>query len=293
MEWNPELDHEEPERPRDPTVDRAKDALRAHFRDNATSVFYQQQVCVLFEDPFFHWITVSALQELTAEGRLLREQVALPGGTYPLNVYRVPSHRNWRRQARRMVERVAHYSSSDFARAVGRQGEVMFDAALPRYGFVPRARDVREWQGRRWEQTEHDLDRVFEADGRFYGVEIKNTLKYIPKAELEIKMAMCRFLGLRPLFIMRFAPKAYMNDLWRAGGFGLLFKDQLYPFGNETLAAQVRAELRLPVHCPPTVPDGHVQRFVKWHNGQIQAERARAVQNVDSGGNQQEPPVNR
>ena len=53
---------------------------------------------VLFEDTFFHWITVSALQELTAEGRLIREGVTLPGGTYPLNVYRVPSHRNWRRQ---------------------------------------------------------------------------------------------------------------------------------------------------------------------------------------------------
>ena len=102
MEWHPEIEDEEPaERPRDPTVDRAKDALRAHFRDNPTSVFYQQQICVLFEEPFFHWITVTALQELTAEGRLLREQVALPGGTYPLNVYRVPSHRNWRRQARR------------------------------------------------------------------------------------------------------------------------------------------------------------------------------------------------
>jgi len=104
---------------------------------------------------------------------------------------------------------------------------------------------------------------------------------------------MCRFLGLRPLFIMRFAPKAYMNDLGRAGGFGLLFKDQLYPFGNEALAEQVRAELRLPVHCPPMVPDGHVQRFVGWHRKQVGEEAARGVQNVDSRADQQEPPVNR
>src|SRR5262249_24949858 len=158
-----------------------------------------------------------------------------------------------------------HYSSSDFARAVGRQGEMMFDAALPAVGFAPRGRDIREWQGRRWTETEHDLDRVFEADGRTYGVEIKNTLKYIPKGELDLKIRMCRFLGLRPLFIMRFAPKVYTFELYKAGGFGLLFKDQLYPFGNERLAETVRAELRLPVHCPPTVPDGHVQRFVGWH----------------------------
>lgn len=291
MEWHPEIEDDEPARPRDPVVDRAKDALRAHFRDNATNVFYQQQLAVLIEDEFFHWITVSALKELTGEGRLLVEEVPMPAGTYPLRVYRVPSHRNWRRQAYRLVEQVAHYSSPEFARAVGRQGELMFDAALPRFGFVPRARDVREWQGRRWEQTEHDLDRVFEADGRFYGVEIKNTLKYIPRTELQIKLAMCRFLGLRPLFVMRFAPKVYTYDIYRAGGFSLLFKDQLYPFGNETLAEQVRAELRLPVHCPAAVPDGHVQRLTTWHQRQVQAAEAQPVENVDLRVNQQEPPV--
>src|SRR5438445_7911604 len=111
MDWFPEIHEDEAERPRDPTVDRAKEALRAHFRDNGTDVFYQHQLAVLFEEPFFRWITVSALHELTAEGRLIIEEVPLPGGTYPLNVYRVPSHRNWRRQAQRLAERVAHYSS--------------------------------------------------------------------------------------------------------------------------------------------------------------------------------------
>ncbi len=41
MEWHSEIEDEEPaERPRDPTVDRAKDALRAHFRDNLIDVNY-------------------------------------------------------------------------------------------------------------------------------------------------------------------------------------------------------------------------------------------------------------
>src|SRR5207249_12201035 len=107
---------------------------------------YQKQLEVLFEDVYFHWITVTVLYELTEEGRLIREEVPMPSGLYPLRVYRVPTHRNWRRQAYRLVETVAEYSSNDFARAVGRQGETMFDAALPRFGFMPRARDVREWQ---------------------------------------------------------------------------------------------------------------------------------------------------
>jgi hypothetical protein len=94
---------------------------------------------------------VRALYELTEEERLLREELPMPSGTYPLRLYRVPTHRNWRRQAYRLIERVSNYSSNDFARAVRRQGEAMFDAALPRFGFMPKARDVREWQGRRWE----------------------------------------------------------------------------------------------------------------------------------------------
>jgi len=272
-------------------VDQAKDAVRLFFRENQTNVFYQQQLAVFFENVYFHWITVRALYELAEEGRLVREELPMPSGTYPLRVYRVPTHRNWRRQAYSLVERVSEYSSNDFARAVGRQGEAMFDAGLPRFGFMPKARDVREWQGRRWERTEHNLDRVFEADGRAYGVEIKNTLKYIPKVELSLKIEICRTLGLIPLFIMRFAPKVYNYELVQAGGFSLLFKDQMYPFGNERLAERVRAELRLPVHCPPAVPDGVVQRFATWHQKQVEVARARAVENVDLGSNQQEPPV--
>jgi len=250
-------------------VDKAKDALRHLFRERPTGVFYQQQLAVWFEDVFFHWITVSALRELAAEGRLIRDEVAMPAGTYPLRMYRVPSHRNWKRQATRLVEMVAHYSSSDFARAVGRQGETMFDAAFPRFGFMPKGRDIREWQGRRWDRTEHDLDRVVEADGRAYGIEIKNTLKYIPRSELLIKIDMCRTLGLIPLFVMRHAAKAYNFEIIRAGGFSLLFKDQLYPFGNEALAERVRRELELPVHCPAAVPDGVIQRFLTWHEKQV------------------------
>jgi hypothetical protein len=39
-----------------------------------------------------------------------------------------------------------------------------------------------------------------------YGVEIKNTPDYIPRAELHIKLAMCGHLGLVPLFVVRMAP---------------------------------------------------------------------------------------
>ena len=141
----------------------------------------------------------------------------------------------------------------------------MFDAALASVGFLPTARKVRTYAGRVWAATEHDLDRVFERDGVAYGAEIKNTLKYIPRDELTVKLRMCKYLGLRPLFIVRMAAKSYIHEVRLEGGFTLVFKFQLYPFGQKPFADTVREALRLPVDCPARIADGTVQRFLKWH----------------------------
>lgn len=151
----------------------------------------------------------------------------------------------------------------------------MFDAALPTVGFMPKGKDVRDYGGGKWEKTGHDLDRVFEYEGVGYGAEVKNTLDYIPAEELETKIEMCQFLGLKPLFIMRYAPKNYMNRIIQAGGIGLLFEQQLYPYGYEALAKRVREELGLKVDCPTRVADGVMERLVKAH--QWQKRKAKGV----------------
>ncbi len=132
-------------------------------------------------------------------------------------------------------------------------------------GFVPRGRDVNAWNNRVWERSGHDLDRVFERDGVAYGAEIKNTLPYIDREELDIKLEMCAWLGLRPLFIMRASPKSYNYQIIRRGGYVMIFGAQLYPFGHDTLVERVRAELGLPVNSPRAIPGGTLQRFVAWH----------------------------
>lgn len=124
---------------------------------------------------------------------------------------------------------------------------------------------MRSYGERRWTETGHDLDRVFERDGIAYGAEIKNTLPYIDRNELEVKIRMCKHLGLRPLFIVRMAPKNYINDVWEQGGYTLVFKYQLYPFGQKPFADRVRERLRIPVDCPARIADGTVQRFLNWH----------------------------
>lgn len=261
-------------RRRDAKTDEAKVAIRRLFEEHADRVFYVRQLQVLLEDKFFHWITARALDELEEEGFVRAEMAplmsrlhvgTLPGAETAIRLVWFRGNRYWRRRAETVRKLVAQFSSPEFGRALGRHGEQMFDAALPRAGFLPRARNVREYRGGSWTATAHDLDRVFERDGVAYGAEVKNTLDYITLDELRVKLRMCEVLGLKPLFIVRMAPKSYVEEVRRAGGFTLIFKFQLYPHGHGDLAERVRRELGLPVDCPAAVADGTVRRLLNRH----------------------------
>jgi hypothetical protein len=202
------------------------------------------------------------------------EREVLPG-TGNITFYHATTHRYWRRQAQEVIALVSRFSDPAFTAGLGAQGELMFDAALASVGFLPTARKVRTYAGKAWITTEHDLDRVFERDGVAYGAEIKNTLKYIPRDELSVKLRMCKQLGLRPLFIVRMAAKSYINEVRLENGFTLVFKFQLYPFGQKLFADTVRGALRMPVDCPTRIADGTVQRFLKWHLKTLQRVEAR------------------
>jgi hypothetical protein len=253
---------------RDPVVDQAKDDLRNFFAGEPESVFYQRQLQVIFEKKYFHWITSHALSELAQEGSISAQSLPLSGtgtATGTITVYRPNAYRYWKRQADEIVKLVSRFSQPPFTAALGAQGEMMFDAALSTFGFMPIGRKVRTRGELQWSRSGHDLDRVFERDGVAYGTEIKNTLGYIERSELEIKVAMCHYLGLRPLFIVRMAPKSYVNFVEQEGGFTLIFKYQLYPFGEKTFADEVRTKLRLPVDSPLRIEEGTVKRLADWH----------------------------
>jgi len=144
---------------------------------------------------------------------------------------------------------------------------MLLDSALARAGFMPAPeKNVSEWNGVKWTETKHNLDRIVTKDGISYGVEIKNTQNYIPRGELRLKIELCHHLGLRPLFIMRFAPKSYIEEVRRAGGFTLLFEHQMYPLSHIKLMREVRSTLNLKIDCPSDVQSGHIQRLLNWHN---------------------------
>ena len=65
------------------------------------------------------------------------------------------------------------------------------------------SRNTREYQGRVWETSEHNLDFIFERDGIAYGIEVKNTLGYMDREEFLLKIKLCEWLGIKPVFVCR------------------------------------------------------------------------------------------
>jgi len=283
--------------PRDSQIDAAKRFLMDEFFPrNQNRVFYSQQIQVLLEDDwaieqivgerrsgFFHWITGKALRELAAEGAVrsqllplgdyrpeLGEEVGDDLGGTTIRYFWSPKNRYTPRAIARSLKLVKSFSAPNLSHAIGNNGESMFDAALPKLGFMPQGENVNEWRGRKWVLTKQDLDRVFVRDGVCYGVEIKNTLSYIRKETLRSKLAMCRFLDLVPLFIMRASPKSYNHLINTEGGFALVFRWQLYPMGQDELIREVRETLMLPVDSPRAVEQGTVERLLKWHRWKFQ-----------------------
>lgn len=225
--------------PRDKVVDQAKEALEEFFRANPEDVFYMQQLEVFFEKQFFHWITSTAINELIDEGFLNSEEHLLLGETRIKFVFK-KGHRYYKRQINEKLQVVREYSDPTIAGACGRQAEVLFFNALAHRGFLSQGQNINGYAGKKWEATDHDLDFILEKDGKTYGAEVKNRWSYIDKDELDIKLAMCDFLGIKPLFIMRGSPKHYNNMIWKAGGYAMIFEAQIYPFGQRDLVKRIK-----------------------------------------------------
>ncbi len=164
-----------------------------------------------------------------------------------------------------MINILRRVFDPEFAHAIGRHDELMFDAALGRNGFRAEAKNTNTWNNKTWIETNHNLDRIITRDDVAYGVEIKNTQNYIPRQELLTKIRLCRHLNVKPVFIMRFAPKSYMFEIIQNGGFGLLFEDQIYPWGHASLLQEVKQQLGLKVQCPRDIKEGDMQRLLNWH----------------------------
>lgn len=241
--------------------------IKELYENNKESVYYIRQLQIKFERKYFHWITNNALIGLYKIGYLKDLRIPKEKGT-STRFFIHRSNRYAKRTINKYEKIIEEYSQDHITRSCGHRAEDLFCKALAMRGFMPVTTKVREHRGRRWEKTGHDLDFIFEKDNIGYGCEIKNTLGYIDKEELETKLEMCSYLRIKPFFIMRWSPKTYNKMIIDNGGHVLLFETQIYELSQEKLVRKIKDILGLPVICSKAIPDGIIDRFEKWHNRQ-------------------------
>lgn len=99
-----------------------------------------------------------------------------------------------------------------------------------------------------------------------YGVEVKNTLGYMEQDEFDIKLQMCNYLGINPLWILRNAPKNQFDQMKAEDGFILKFWAQIYPPTQEPLVRDIWNLMRLPVAVWIEIPLKVINLFLRHHN---------------------------
>lgn len=255
--------HEDVER-RDPEVARVKEYIREFFLTQQEEVFFSRQIEIHFEDDYFHWITKRALRELEEEGFIKAEMRDYSdGGRLKLMWYK--GYRYYKIAAKKVVKLVEEYSQQRITRAIGLNGEHLVLEGFATKQFLTLGRNTKKFGDKEWLETEHNLDFIFERDGIVYGVEVKNRLGYMDEDELNVKIRMCHFLGIKPLFIVRMIPRTWTYEIIKNGGFALILKYQLYPIALMDFAQRVANNLKLPVDSPQALEEGTMKRFIDWH----------------------------
>jgi hypothetical protein len=251
-----------------PKVDDSEEAkararLLAHFEDHPEAVFYSRQLEVLFEREYFHWVTNPALRRLVEEGRILSEARALDLGS-EIKLLWNRKYRFYKRAASEVFDLVNRYSSAASDGTLGLQGEHLVLAAFARQRYVLTGEATKQHEGKEWGKTEHNLDFIFEKNGVSYGIEVKNTLRYLDLDEFVTKVRLCLNLGLKPVFAVRALPRTWIDALFHAGGYAMIMQYQFYPWTHADLAQEIRRKLGLPVDTPKKIEAGTMQRFENW-----------------------------
>jgi len=254
----------EPEPQPDPIAVAASKDLRKFFSRRRMPYYIGQLEC-MFEKKYFHWVTHSAVRLLINDGFLKESNTVIAGN--PMTFVHRPNlsaavlnkHIN---AAKRLLKIVW---SEEMAKMRGTHLEALVRAELRANGFLIVGIHTKQYRDKEWTETGHDLDFIAElGNGEAIGLEVKNTLPYIPKKEFELKLKMCEYFGVRPVFAARWLPKNYIYQAYRKRGFGWLFEYQAYPLGHERLCEQLQKRLSFPVMVMTELPPKSQELFSKW-----------------------------
>ena len=155
---------------------------------------------------------------------------------------------------------------------IGKHLQYLVKTELRSNNFTIISENSNQFHDKVWTETGHNLDFIAtHQSGLSIGVEVKNTLPYIPRKEFDAKLRMCKYLGLKPVFAVRWMPKSYIYEAYHNnGGFGWLFEYQAYPLGFEPICNKVVKTFGFPVKVMPELPADAQSRFSNWVKKQSQ-----------------------
>ena len=263
-------------------LDSVKEDIKSFFGDSAhrafsygsratscdnNSLFYKKQIQVIFENYYPHDVAGKAVNALIADG-FLKEELRKIGIKKAITIIFVfnKSRRYVSTEIKERSNIVERFSDDEMNDGCGKYAESLFNHMFEKNGFTISARNANSFAGKRWRKSRKDLDFIIEKDGIGYGVEVKNTFDYIPQYEFEEKIEICNYLGLLPLFPVRFASPQQYQMMKKSNGITLSFKTRIFPPGNRKLVTDIWNHFRLPVNIWYDILQPIENGFLNFHN---------------------------
>jgi hypothetical protein len=290
--YGPEDEFHHPQTPIDQS---AADLFKNHFfnvrGDPIKTPYFLKQLQVLYEPDYFPWVVSNALRLLESQeiiksftGQSLKEMAKLKHLSrirFFVNSMTANNDVEFERlktRAYNICKVVNQYSHPEITSYVGRHLQTLVWYELRAQGFKIVSKDTNEYNGKKWTASGRDLDFIAEHNsGKLViGVEVKNTLDIIRTEELNDKLEMCKFLGITPVFAVRWN-KPYIETIRKRGGYSWIFKTQIYPKPYHDLVKRIFATLsvankkdnrghalKFPIIDRDTLPEKSVSNFQKW-----------------------------
>lgn len=260
----------------DPAIQSAKKTVMQLFIDNSgrpkKTPYYITQLQTLLEKDHFQWITYQAASQLVEEKKLSKietETATKRQGKIvflynakldtPISKPKIEAH------IKSICKLIDKYSEPTVGQALGNHLEGLVKAELRAQGFKIAQTHSRKYKDKEWVKTSHNLDLIAEHySGKLtVGVEVKNTLPMIKIEEINVKLDMCDFLEITPVFAVRWL-KPYLELIRKRGGFSWIFKTQIYPPGFDDLTKILWNRLELPVTVRTDLPEKSIANFQRW-----------------------------
>lgn len=172
---------------------------------------------------------------------------------------------------------VNQYSHPSVTEDLGKHLEDLVSYELRAQQFNIVSKYSNAYNGKKWKRSGSNLDIIatHKIKNLKIGVEIKNTLDIISIKDIREKIEICEFLGLTPVFAVRWL-EPHIQHLAGSSGFAWIFKTQLYPLGYKKLVQIISEKLSLysrktnsiekhfPVTVSGSLPQDSIRQFEDW-----------------------------